>query len=264
MAISIPPPRLLTDSRILIAGGTSGVGLASALRFAEQGAPGIVLIARDPVRGAEAVKRISLLAPSTKAWFVAGDANDPQDLERAAVEARAHLGRIDVLVNSTASNYVPNLLHNIPLDQIAAMFTKQALPPIYLSRIVLPWMREQRGGSIINLASDAAKVATPGETVLGGAMAAIVMFSRTLAIEAKRDGIRVNAVTPSLIAGTPTAALVLKDGFSKKLFESATALAHLGVAEPEDLAALIVFLGSPESARLTGQAISVNGGISAA
>jgi len=95
-------------------------------------------------------------------------------------------------------------------------------------------------------------------------MAAIVMFSRVAAIEGKRNGIRVNAVTPSLIANTPTAERVLEDGFSKGLFEKAAAMAHLGVAEPEDLASLIVFLGGPGAARLTGQAISVNGGISAA
>jgi NAD(P)-dependent dehydrogenase (short-subunit alcohol dehydrogenase family) len=85
-----------------------------------------------------------------------------------------------------------------------------------------------------------------------------------LALEGKRDGIRVNVITPSLIAGTPTAERVLQDGFSKRLFEKAATQAHLGVAEPEDLAGLVVFLGSPASARLTGQAISVNGGISAA
>jgi NAD(P)-dependent dehydrogenase (short-subunit alcohol dehydrogenase family) len=73
-------------------------------------------------------------------------------------------------------------------------------------------------------------------------MAAIVMFSRVTAIEAKRDGIRVNVITPSLIAGTPTAESVLRDGFSKKLFEKAASLAHLGVAEPDDLASLVVFL----------------------
>jgi NAD(P)-dependent dehydrogenase (short-subunit alcohol dehydrogenase family) len=134
---------------------------------------------------------------------------------------------------------------------------------MHLTRAVLPLMREQGGGSIVNIASDAAKVPTPGEAVLGAAMAAIVMFSRVTAIEAKRDGVRVNAVTPSLIAGTPTAENVLRDGFSKALFEKAAAQAHLGVAEPDDLASLIVFLGGPGAAKLTGQAISVNGGISA-
>jgi 2-hydroxycyclohexanecarboxyl-CoA dehydrogenase len=95
-------------------------------------------------------------------------------------------------------------------------------------------------------------------------MAAIVMFTRTVAIEGKRDGIRANALTPSLIANTPTAERVLSDGFSKSLFEKAAQQAHLGVAEPEDLASLVVFLASPAAAKLTGQAISVNGGISAA
>jgi NAD(P)-dependent dehydrogenase (short-subunit alcohol dehydrogenase family) len=116
----------------------------------------------------------------------------------------------------------------------------------------------------VNIASDAGKLATPGESIIGAAMAAIVMFSRTLAIEAKRDGIRVNVLTPSLIAGTATTERILAEGFSQKLFRKAEKLAHLGVVQPEDLAALVVFLASPGGAKITGQAISVNGGISAA
>ena len=128
------------------------------------------------------------------------------------------------------------------------------------------------GGSAVNIIA-ASAVGAPGvplpKAVFTGvpvraAMAAIVMFSRVSAIEAKRNGIRVNVITPSLIAGTPTAEAVLRDGFSKNLFEKAASLAHLGVAEPDDLAALVVFLGGPGAARLTGQAISVNGGISVA
>jgi NAD(P)-dependent dehydrogenase (short-subunit alcohol dehydrogenase family) len=95
-------------------------------------------------------------------------------------------------------------------------------------------------------------------------MAAIVMFTRSLAMEAKRDGIRINVLTPSLLTGTPGAARVTAEGFSKKLFEKAAVLADLGVPEAADLAALIVFLAGPGAARITGQAISVNGGISAA
>jgi 2-hydroxycyclohexanecarboxyl-CoA dehydrogenase len=155
------------------------------------------------------------------------------------------------------------LLHRNDMDDIARILIGQALPPMLATRAVLPIMQSQGGGSIVNIASDAAKVPTPGESVLGGAMAAIVMFTRVTAIEAKRNGVRVNAVTPSLIEGTATAANVLSDGFSKSLFEKASAQAHLGVAQPSDLADLIVFLGGPSSARLTGQTISVNGGISA-
>ena len=144
------------------------------------------------------------------------------------------------------------------------MLMQQALAPMIMSRLALPAMREQRGGVIINVAFDAAKAPTPGESVIGAAMAAIVVFSRTLAIEAKRDGIRVNVLTPSLIGNTDVYERIMADPFSAKLFSNAASLAHLGVAQPEDLAALMLFLASPTAARLTGQAISVNGGISAA
>jgi NAD(P)-dependent dehydrogenase (short-subunit alcohol dehydrogenase family) len=127
---------------------------------------------------------------------------------------------------------------------------------------VLPAMRAQGGGSIITVASDAAKFATPGETLIGASMAAIVMFCRAAALEAKREGVRINVLTPSLIANTPGAALIESDPFSAKMFEKAAALAHLGVAEPEDLAAMALFLASPAARRITGQAISINGGIS--
>jgi NAD(P)-dependent dehydrogenase (short-subunit alcohol dehydrogenase family) len=202
--------------------------------------------------------------PAAEVTFISADADDLAVVTNAVERAHDLLGSIDVLVNSMTATYRPELLHRTPPEDVAGILLKQAVPPMLLTRAVLPVMQAQGGGSIVNIASDAAKVATPGESVLGAAMAAIVMFTRVTAIEAKRNGVRVNVVTPSLIAGTPTAENVLRDGFSRKLFEKAASLAHLGVAEPDDLAALIVFLGGPASARLTGQAISVNGGISAA
>jgi len=254
----------LNESGILIAGGTSGVGLASAIALARAGVKGLVLLGRNQSRGETALAAVEREAPGVAVRFVSADVGDPVVATDAAQEAKEFLGTIDVLVNSTATSYKPDLLLRTDLADIEKILTRQILPPMYLTRIVLPWMRDQKSGSIINMASDAAKTATPGETIVGAAMAAIVMFSRTAAIEAKRDGVRVNVLTPSLIAGTPTAELVTKDGFSAKLFEKAAAMAHLGVAEPEDLAELVLFLSGPGSRRLTGQAISVNGGISAA
>lgn len=256
--------KAFSECGVLIAGGTSGVGLASAIGFAREGVRSIVLLGRDRTRGERAVSAVLAAVPEADASFIAADACDIADITRAAETARARLGTIDILVNSTASNYAPDLLMRTPIEEISGIFDRLVLPPVYLTRVVLPWMREQKSGSIVNMASDAAKTATPGETIAGAGMAAIVMFSRTLAMEAKRDGIRVNVLTPSLIAGTPTAELVMSGGFSRKLFEKAAAMAHLGVAEAEDLAEMVVFLGSPKSGRLTGQAISVNGGISAA
>jgi NAD(P)-dependent dehydrogenase (short-subunit alcohol dehydrogenase family) len=95
-------------------------------------------------------------------------------------------------------------------------------------------------------------------------MAAITMFCRATALEEKRHNIRINILTPSLIANSPGAALIFGEPFSTKLFEKVAAMAHLGLPEPEDLAAMVLFLASDEARRITGQAISVNGGISVA
>jgi NAD(P)-dependent dehydrogenase (short-subunit alcohol dehydrogenase family) len=255
----------LEESSVAITGGTAGVGLATALQFAAAGVPRIALLGRNEERGVAAARTVAAHSgqPAVQVEFFACDATNLDEAERAVSLTRERFGRVDVLVNSTTTNYTPDLLHRTAAADLAPLLMQVALAPIYMTKFVLPFMREQRSGVILNIASDAAKVPTPGETIIGAAMAAIVMFSRTLALEAKRDGIRVNVLTPSLIAGTATAERVQREGFSAKLFAKAATLAHLGVAEPDDLAALIVFLASPQARRITGQVISVNGGISA-
>jgi len=254
----------MTGRAVLIAGGTSGVGLATAQRFADDGDARIALIGRDGERGEKACAAVRAAHPGCAVHFVAGDANDAGQAVAAATAARDLLDGVDVLVNSTTASYVPRLLRDTPVEEIASMLTDQAIAPLHLCRAVLPWMAERRSGAIVNVASDAAKVPTPGETVIGAAMAAIVTFTRTLAVEAKRDGVRVNAVTPSLIEGTATGDRAMAGGFSRKLFEKAKAQAHLGLTEVGDLAELIAFLAGPGAARITGQVVSVNGGISVA
>ena len=169
-----------------------------------------------------------------------------------------------MLVCTTGPSHPPQLLERVPIEAIQQRLNELVLPPLHMMHAVLPVLRAQRSGVIVNVASDAAKIATPGETLIGAAMAAILTFSKAAALEEKRSGIRINVLTPSLIAGTPGAALISADSFSAKMFEKAAAMAHLGVAEADDLAAMAVFLASPAARRVTGQAISVNGGISVA
>ena len=256
--------RALEKSAVLITGGTSGVGLAAAQRFAEAGVPQIALVGRDGTRGENALAAVKKRHPDVDVAFIAADAHVPSEATRITAAARARFGRIDVLVNSTVGPFAPALLHNTSIDDIQPILLAQIMGPLLMSRAVLPVMRGAGGGVILNISSDAGKLATPGETVIGAAMAGIIMFSRTLAIEAKRDGIRVNALTPSLIEGTLTSERMSNDAFATRLFDKARAAARLGVVVPEDMAELIVFLASPQAARITGQAISVNGGISAA
>ena len=177
--------------------------------------------------------------------------------------ADAQATAANLLRSETLYRKGPDLFHRTPIETIPDTLTGITLPSMLMTAAVLPAMRERRGGVIVNIASDAGKVATPGEAVIGAAMAAIIMFSRAVAMEAKRDGVRVNVLTPSLVSGTETSDGILKEGFSAKLFAKAASMASLGVVEPCDVAAMIVFLASPAARRLTGQAISVNGGISA-
>jgi NAD(P)-dependent dehydrogenase (short-subunit alcohol dehydrogenase family) len=217
---------------------------------------------RDRERGAAACEKIGLRAPLSDVRFIRVDATDPDDTVRAEQECRSVLGSIDVLVNTTGPSDHPRLLHTIPIQSVQQRINEILLPPLHMMFAALPEMRSRGSGSIINVASDAAKVATPGETLIGAAMAAIVMFSKAAALEAKRERVRINVLTPSLVADTPGAALIGSDPFSAKMFEKAAAMAHLGLTSPADLASMTLFLASPSASRITGQAISINGGIS--
>ena len=204
----------IQESAVVIVGGTSGVGLAAAQQFAAAGARGIVPIGRNEERGSRALAALKQAAPTAKVAYVQGDSNDIASVTAAFERALDRFVGVDVLINTTAASYVPRLLFRTEVADIGPMLMQQALAPMIMSRLSLPAMREQRGGVIINVASDAAKVPTPGESVIGAAMAAIVVFSRTLAIEAKRDGIRVNVLTPSLIGNTDVCERIMADPFS--------------------------------------------------
>lgn len=246
----------------LVVGGSSGVGLATARRLAAQGVTKIAIAARSVERGEAAAA--SLASDGVQSRFFACDANDPSSAVQLVAAVEKAYGTVDLLVVSTAAAVLPRLLGDIEPGEISRILVEQAAAPMVMSRAVLPGMRARRNGSIVVVASDAAKSATPGETVIGAAMAAITMFARAMAMEVKRDNIRVNIVTPSLISGTPIYDRLMEDEFSARLFGKAAKLASLGVADADDVAATIAFLCSSDAARITGQAISVNGGISAA
>lgn len=253
----------LSASNVVVLGGTAGVGWETSCQFAEQGSR-VAILGRNPERGAKACEAVRERVPGAEVSFVLVDAADPDQAARAESECRAKFGSIDILVNTTGPSEPPRLLDRQPIHAVRPRIEEVMLPPLHMTHAVLPAMRKQGYGSIVTVASDAAKVATPGESLIGAAMAAIVMYSKAAAVEVKREGVRINLLTPSLIAGTPGAALIDGEPFSAKLFQKAASMAHLGVAEPQDLAAMAVFLSSPAARRITGQAISINGGISIA
>ncbi len=251
--------REIERQAVLILGGSSGIGLACARRFAGAGAA-VRIVGRNAGRGAAAAASLG-----ARAGFLGADCAAPAEVERMVAEAAEAMGRIDTMICSVGGARLPQLLHLQTLEDIRISLTQDLAPFLYAGRAVLPVMRAQRAGAIINIASDAGKVATPGESVIGAGMAAIIQFTRGLAVEGKRDGIRANTITPSLVEGTPLTERLMQEGsFPAKLFAKARQLAHLGPTTADDLADLAFFLAGPGAARITGQAISVNGGISAA
>src|SRR6516164_6408851 len=168
-ATDIPPPKGLDTSTALIVGGTAGIGLASARALAAAGVPRIVIAGRNAERGQLAAKSSAELGAT--AHFVVGDATDPSAAAAIAAEADQILSGIDIMMCSTAADVRPELFINIPTAEIGRMLTQLALPSMHMAGAVLPGMRNRRSGVIVNVASDAAKTATPGETVIGAASA---------------------------------------------------------------------------------------------
>lgn len=252
----------ISECGVVLLGGTAGVGLEAACQFAEQGAR-VLLLGRNDERGAAACAAVKARAPKADVGFVKVDACDPAEAVRAEAECRERLGgAIDVIVTSTGPSAPPRLMHNIAIEDVRPRIEEIMLPPLHLIHAALPAMRREKSGSIVVVASDAGKIPTPGETLVGSAMGAILLYCKAAALEVKRENVRINLLTPSLIAGTPGAALIFNEPFSAKMFEKASAMAHLGVADSADQAAMILYLAGPAAKRMTGQAISINGGIS--
>lgn len=253
----------LRGKTAVITGASSGVGLACARAFLEAGAEAIVINGRHRERGDKAVEEIRSSFPNARVGLALGDMSRPDHAQAVMAQANDELGRIDILINSTGGSDVPALLHSTPPEQIPLIIEHYLFAQLLSCRAALPYMRAAKHGCIINIASDAAKIPTPGESVIGAAMAGIVMFTRTLAVEGKRDGIRANVLTPSLVSGTEQYQRVMSDPFAGKMFAKAIPMAALGVVNKDELAQLAVFLASPAAAKMTGQALSMTGGISA-
>src|ERR1700746_4039521 len=120
----------LNECGVLITGGTSGVGLATAIQFAAAGVPRIALVGRNAERGQKARDAVLKLSPGTQVEFISADANQADQALRAAEQAKEKLGCIDVLVNSTVAAYVPILFHDMPIADIQPTVVQQVMAPL--------------------------------------------------------------------------------------------------------------------------------------
>ncbi len=257
-------PTLLAGKVALVTGSTSGIGLATAELLGRSGARVVVVNGRDKAAGQREEARLNGAVPTTAFRFIAADYADQGQVDALFAEIARSFGGLDILVHTATGGGPPELFMNIDPGDWQHTLEGKLISLMRCAHAAIPMMMERGGGAIVSVASDAAKLATPGESVIGAAFAGNAMFVKTLAVELARHNIRANVVTPSITRNTKTYDSVMAGEFSRKLFQKAEKRARLGVPVPENIAPIIAFLASPLASHITGQVVSANGGISVA
>jgi len=257
-------PTLFAGKVALVTGSTSGIGLATAELLGRGGAQAVILNGRDGAAGLAEARRLSALVPGATFRFIAADYADQGQVDALFAEIATKFGGLDILVHTATGGGPPDLFMALDPAGWQATLEGKLISLMRCCRLAIPMMMERGGGAIVSVASDAAKLATPGEAVIGAAFAGNVMFMKTLAVELARHNIRANVVTPSITRNTKTYDAVMEGEFSRKLFLKAEKRARLGVPVPENIAPIVAFLASPLASHITGQVVSANGGISVA
>lgn len=247
----------LTGKVVLITGSSRGIGLASAVACAEQGAR-VVISSRKQDACDEAAAGINARFGEGTAIAVAANISDKAALQHLVDETRRAFGRVDVLVCNAASNPYYGPQEGIADEQFRKILDNNILSNHWLITMVAPEMKERRDGSIVIVSSIGG---LRGSTVIGAyciSKAADMQLARNLAHEYGRHGIRVNCIAPGLI----------KTDFAKALWEDEAAVAERNrttplrrIGEPEEIAGAVVYLASPASGFMTGQTMVIDGGV---
>ncbi|MET0124811.1 MAG: glucose 1-dehydrogenase [Pseudomonas caspiana] len=242
----------LTGKVAVITGGNSGIGLASAIRFAEEGAQ-VVIVGRRQEQLDTALQLIGHNAIAIQA-----DISNLNDLDRVYAEVKTNLGRIDVLfANAGLGDFEP--LGSITEASFDRTFGINVKGTLFTVQKALPLM--STGGSVILTGSTTGTMGTPAFSVYSATKAALRNFARSWALDLKGTGIRVNVISPGPIS-TPGLDLALAPtGQAEAIVDGMIAQLPVGrIGQPEDVAAAAVFLASDESSFMTGSEMFVDGG----
>lgn len=248
----------LSGKTVVVTGGAGGIGGATCRRFADEGAK--VAVFDMNLEAAQKVANAINASGGTAAAFNC-NITDRAQVDAAVASVEAKLGPIDVLVNNAGWDIFKPFTKTVPheWDKLIAINLTGAL---HMHHAVLPSMVARGAGRVVNIASDAARGGSSGEAVYAACKGGLVALSKTLAREHARHNITVNVVCPG---PTDTALLAgFAEGASNpeklmEAFKKAIPLGRLG--QPDDLAGAIAFLSSDDASFITGQVLSVSGGL---
>jgi 3-oxoacyl-[acyl-carrier protein] reductase len=241
----------------LVTGAEVGIGRATALALARAGADVAVHFYADAAGAAGAVGEIEALGRRAAAF--GADLTRHAEVTRTVGDALAHFGRIDILVNNAGGLLGRHGVAEMPEAFYHAVMNVNVLTTFLCCQAVAPGMVARGSGAIVNLTSLAAhNGGGPGASVYAAAKAAVLALTKAYAKELAPHGIRVNAVSPGLIGGTP----FHKTFTAPEAFAAAVKTIPLGRAgTPEDVANVITFLAGPDASYLAGETIEINGGM---
>jgi 3-oxoacyl-[acyl-carrier protein] reductase len=246
---------MLKDQVAIVTGGSRGIGKAIVQLLAKEGAK-VAFVYRGSADAAKALEtEVAAAGGVAKAWQ--GDVADPQAAPRIASEVLAEWGRIDILVNNAGVirdglfvRMEPEAWHQVLTTNLDGTF-------FFCKAVADQMVFKQRSGRIVNVSSVAAEFTNPGQTNYSASKGAINSFTRALAVEVGGRNITVNAIAPGFIETDMSEAVRNKAG---DVIKKMIPLKRLG--KPEDIAQAVLFLVSPAATYITGQVITVDGGLS--
>lgn len=243
------------DKKVIITGGASGIGKCTALKLARWGAD-IAVVDLNLDESQKVVSEIEQL--ERKAMALKTDITNYEEVMEMARKVKKEFGKIDILINNAAWDKIEFFMQTTP-ELWEKLIQINLKGHINCTRAVLEYMIEQKSGVIVNVASDAARVGSMGESVYSAAKGGLLSFTKTIAREMARYNIRVNCICPGPTE-TPLLEEVKND--APKVIEAiikSTPMKRLG--KPDEIANGIAFFASDLASFITGQTLSVNGGL---
>jgi NAD(P)-dependent dehydrogenase (short-subunit alcohol dehydrogenase family) len=247
---------LLAGKVAIVTGAGSGIGRASAVRFAAEGASVVV----SDIRGPKADETVAMIADDGgTAVSCQADVSRADDVERMVATAVDAFGGLDALFNN-AGTIRPGTAVRLSEDDWDLVMAVNVRSVFLGAKYAVPAMVTRGGGAIVSTASVSGLNGDPGGVVYSASKAAVINLTRALAVDHARQHIRVNCICPGAI-DTPPVERMLADAEARARSERAHPLGRIG--RPEEIAAAAVWLCSDESSFVTGHALVVDGGLSA-